>query len=102
MFEGCFWIISWSGSSQMMKSLRNALVWTGLTIGLPGALWSMTTSTEEQFDMQAQHAQTCEVCRQCRTLGQSGPRLSDPNIIMVSPEQHATWRPAKKITAAKG
>jgi hypothetical protein len=85
-----------------MKSLRNALVWTGLTIGLPGVLWSMTTSDEDPYDMQAQHAQTCDVCRQCRTIGPLAPRISDPNIIMVSPEQHATWHAAKRSSSSKG
>jgi hypothetical protein len=72
-----------------MKSLGNTLLWIALTIGLPGALWSMTvTSSDDQIDIMVAHSEKCSVCRHCASVTMHIPRISDPNIILISPGYH--------------
>jgi hypothetical protein len=74
-----------------MKSVGNALLWIALTIGLPGALWSMTlTSSDDQVDIMVAHSEKCNVCRHCASVAMHTAPINDPNIILISPGYHPT------------
>jgi hypothetical protein len=73
---------------RTMRSFGNALVWIGLTVGLPGVLYAMTmvpTGEEPEARSQAHHPENCAVCRHYRGVKVMPVKFSDDNMILVSP-----------------
>jgi hypothetical protein len=69
-----------------MRSMGNALVWIGLTVGLPGVLYAMSIAPKvEEPSSQAHHPEKCAVCRHYRGLKVMPANLSVDDIVLVSP-----------------
>jgi hypothetical protein len=68
-----------------MRSTRNALVWLGLIVGLPGLLFAMCKTPNEEVDRAFPHDPAiCKVCRHENLQGASVGPISDPDVIIVA------------------
>jgi hypothetical protein len=72
---------------KTMRSLGNALVWIGLTVGLPGVLYALMAVPNRVEESPSNHHNpaTCAVCRHCRGVKNNPPQIEDEDMILVSP-----------------
>jgi hypothetical protein len=69
-----------------MGTLGNALVWLGLTVGLPGLLYAMTLVQDCEDPYAPPHdPEKCALCRIHRGTKVSPRPIKDDNMILVSP-----------------
>jgi hypothetical protein len=80
-----------SMSSKSMRRLGNTLVWVGLTVGLPGALYALTAAPTAEDPVSIRHNPAkCAVCRHYRGLKNVPPQIIDEDMILVSPGHTAS------------
>jgi hypothetical protein len=69
-----------------MRVLGNALVWLGLTVGLPGVLYAMTLVQDYEDPQAPPHdSEKCTACRLGHGTNVPPPPIKDDNIIPISP-----------------
>jgi hypothetical protein len=69
-----------------MRDLGNALVWLGLTIGLPGIIFAMSAVKDSPEPTAPPHNPAkCAVCRHYRGTNNAPTPIQDENMILVSP-----------------
>jgi hypothetical protein len=70
-----------------MCRLGNALVWIGLTVGLPSVLYAMTAASGivEPTTTQVRHPKPCAICRYYRESKVVPRMIEDEDLITLSP-----------------
>jgi hypothetical protein len=70
-----------------MRKLGNALVWVGLTVGLPSVLYAMTMASkvEESGPAKLHQPNQCAVCRHFREMKEVPLAIDEDSMILVSP-----------------